>query len=149
MQVNETLTATIELSARVLVNMPVATAYCTTVAITDFVLLAMSQCTSQDFTKDLRNSRLKGTFVPLEVVTQKTSNQHIGCKFHKLGSETIDPREGSSENAPAAPVVKTAMISAFPFPNSSTAVWVIIRMVTMMSRTSVAMQIARINPTTK
>ena len=42
MKLNEKLTATIEPSARVLVKRPVATAYCKTVATTDFVLRAKS-----------------------------------------------------------------------------------------------------------
>ena len=41
-QVNQKLTATIEPSARVLVKMPVATAYCKTVPTIDFVLRASS-----------------------------------------------------------------------------------------------------------
>ena len=48
MQVNEKLTATTEASARVLVKMPVTTAYCKTVAITDFVLRVKGQRPSQD-----------------------------------------------------------------------------------------------------
>jgi hypothetical protein len=58
-------------------------------------------------------------------------------------------QEGLAGNAPAAPDVKTAIISPFLFPNSVTDGWVEIRMVTKISRTSVVMQMARINPTTK
>jgi len=66
--VNEKLTATIEPSARVLVKMPVATAYCSTVATTDFVLTARSQGMTQDL-RILIDSRFKGTPISFEVVT--------------------------------------------------------------------------------
>ena len=48
MQVNEKPTAIIEPIARALVRMPVARAYCKTVAITDFVLRARGQVLSQE-----------------------------------------------------------------------------------------------------
>ena len=56
---------------------------------------------------------------------------------------------GYSENAPAAPVMKTVIVSLFFLPNSATDVWVIIRTVTRISRTSVVMQMARINAKSK
>ena len=91
---------------------------------------------------------LKGTLVSLKVETKKTSNQNIGCKVVTMGL-AIKYHEGLSGNAPPAPVVKTAIISRFLFPNSVTDGLDMIRMVTKISRTSVVMQTARINPTTK